>query len=136
MCHEDETSFKGAFGATLQGSRRETILPQNARLHAQVCRVLQKSLIDRGDGAEDTDFSTNTSPIWNSCKMVNSGPVVCMVWEGKEAVTTGRKMLGATNPLESAPGTIRGDFCIEVSLSLATLSVDMFHSQCICSDKL
>jgi nucleoside-diphosphate kinase len=43
-----------------------------------------------------------------------SGPVVCMVWEGKEAVTTGRKMLGATNPLESAPGTIRGDFCIEV----------------------
>ena len=33
-----------------------------------------------------------------------SGPVVCMVWEGKEAVTTGRKMLGATNPLESAPG--------------------------------
>lgn len=44
-----------------------------------------------------------------------SGPVVCMVWEGKEAVSTGRKMLGATNPLESAPGTIRGDFCIEVS---------------------
>ena len=33
-----------------------------------------------------------------------SGPVVCMVWEGKEAVSTGRKMLGATNPLESAPG--------------------------------
>lgn len=45
-----------------------------------------------------------------------SGPVVCMVWEGKEAVSTGRKMLGATNPLESAPGTIRGDFCIEVSV--------------------
>ena len=45
----------------------------------------------------------------------HSGPVVCMVWEGKEAVSTGRKMLGATNPLESAPGTIRGDFCIEVS---------------------
>ena len=44
-----------------------------------------------------------------------SGPVVCMIWEGKEAVSTGRKMLGATNPLESAPGTIRGDFCIEVS---------------------
>jgi nucleoside-diphosphate kinase len=43
-----------------------------------------------------------------------SGPVVCMVWEGKEAVSTGRKMLGATNPLESAPGTIRGDYCIEV----------------------
>lgn len=37
-----------------------------------------------------------------------SGPVVCMIWEGREATATGRKMLGATNPLESAPGTIRG----------------------------
>jgi nucleoside-diphosphate kinase len=47
-----------------------------------------------------------------------SGPVVCMVWQGKEAVSTGRKMLGATNPLESAPGTIRGDFCIEVGRNI------------------
>jgi nucleoside-diphosphate kinase len=47
-----------------------------------------------------------------------SGPVVCMVWAGKEAVTTGRKMLGATNPLESNPGTIRGDFCIEVGRNI------------------
>jgi len=47
-----------------------------------------------------------------------SGPVVSMCWEGKEAVATGRKMLGATNPLESAPGTIRGDFCIEVGRNI------------------
>merc|ERR1712238_328405 len=47
-----------------------------------------------------------------------SGPVVCMVWEGKEAVSTGRKMLGATNPLEPSPGTIRGDFCIEVGRNI------------------
>lgn len=43
-----------------------------------------------------------------------SGPVVCMAWEGKDVVAMGRKMLGATNPLESAPGTIRGDFSLEV----------------------
>ncbi len=43
-----------------------------------------------------------------------SGPVCAMVWEGKGVVVTGRKMLGATNPLESNPGTIRGDFSIEV----------------------
>ena len=42
-----------------------------------------------------------------------SGPVVCMIWQGKEAVATGRLMLGATNPLQSNPGTIRGDYCIE-----------------------
>ncbi|EEH54955.1 uncharacterized protein MICPUCDRAFT_60912 [Micromonas pusilla CCMP1545] len=43
-----------------------------------------------------------------------SGPVVCMVWEGKEVVKTGRKIIGATNPLASEPGTIRGDYCIEL----------------------
>lgn len=43
-----------------------------------------------------------------------SGPVVCMAWEGKDVVRMGRKMLGATNPLESEPGTIRGDFALEV----------------------
>lgn len=45
---------------------------------------------------------------------MTSGPVVCMVWQGGDAVRQGRAMLGATNPLESAAGTIRGDFCIDV----------------------
>lgn len=43
-------------------------------------------------------------------KLVNflsSGPVVAMVWEGKQVVKYGRTMIGATNPLASAPGTIR-----------------------------
>eukprot|EP00262_Sarcandra_glabra_P012910 TRINITY_DN3433_c0_g1_i1.p1 TRINITY_DN3433_c0_g1~~TRINITY_DN3433_c0_g1_i1.p1 ORF type:complete len:149 (-),score=27.06 TRINITY_DN3433_c0_g1_i1:312-758(-) len=43
-----------------------------------------------------------------------SGPVVAMVWEGKNVVTTGRKIIGATNPAESATGTIRGDFAIDI----------------------
>ena len=43
-----------------------------------------------------------------------SGPVVAMVWEGHNVVASGRKMLGATRPDDSAPGTIRGDFCIDV----------------------
>lgn len=51
-------------------------------------------------------------------KYMLSGPVVCMVWEGKGAVATGRKMLGETNPLNSAPGTIRGDFCIDVGRNI------------------
>uniref|UniRef100_A0A6U2HUH9 Nucleoside diphosphate kinase n=1 Tax=Pseudictyota dubia TaxID=2749911 RepID=A0A6U2HUH9_9STRA len=45
---------------------------------------------------------------------MTSGPVVAMVWEGANVVLEGRKMLGATMPRESAMGTIRGDFCIEV----------------------
>ena len=43
---------------------------------------------------------------------MGSGPVCAMVWEGRDAVKTGRSVLGATNPLASAPGTIRGDYAI------------------------
>ena len=47
-----------------------------------------------------------------------SGPVVPMVWEGLNVVKTGRVMLGETNPAASAPGTIRGDFCIQVGRNI------------------
>ncbi|TVU31655.1 hypothetical protein EJB05_23351 [Eragrostis curvula] len=43
-----------------------------------------------------------------------SGPVVAMVWEGKSVVATGRKIVGATNPLAAEPGTIRGDFAVDI----------------------
>jgi nucleoside diphosphate kinase len=43
-----------------------------------------------------------------------SGPVVAMIWEGKNVVLTGRKIIGATNPAQSEPGTIRGDFAIDI----------------------
>lgn len=51
-------------------------------------------------------------------KYMSSGPVVPMVWEGLNAVKTGRQMLGATNPADSLPGTIRGDLCIEVGRNI------------------
>ena len=41
---------------------------------------------------------------------ITSGPVVKMVLSGDEAVSVCRKLMGATNPREAAPGTIRGDF--------------------------
>jgi len=47
-------------------------------------------------------------------RYMSSGPVVPMVWEGLHAVKQGRVMLGATNPKDSDPGTIRGDLCIDV----------------------
>ena len=45
---------------------------------------------------------------------ITSGPLVAMVLEGHEAVKAARQVIGATNPLESAPGSIRGDFALEV----------------------
>lgn len=48
------------------------------------------------------------------CDYICSGPVVAMCWEGLNAVRTGRTLLGATKPVDSAPGTIRGDFALDV----------------------
>ncbi|KAK4877538.1 hypothetical protein RN001_010044 [Aquatica leii] len=51
-------------------------------------------------------------------KYMNMGPVIPMVWEGKDVVKTGRVLLGQTNPADSAPGTIRGDYCIQVGRNI------------------
>ena len=48
-------------------------------------------------------------------EFITSGPVVAMVVEGPAAVSTVRTLMGATDPLQSAPGTIRGDFALELS---------------------
>jgi nucleoside-diphosphate kinase len=49
---------------------------------------------------------------------MTSGPVVAMVWEGAGAILGGRRLLGATKPSESAAGTIRGDFAVDVGRNL------------------
>jgi nucleoside-diphosphate kinase len=49
---------------------------------------------------------------------ITSGPLVAMVLEGQEAVTAARQVIGATNPLEAVPGSIRGDFAIEVGQNM------------------
>ncbi len=49
---------------------------------------------------------------------ITSGPLVAMVLEGEQAVTAARQVIGATNPLEAAPGSIRGDYAIEVGQNM------------------
>ncbi|AKG23176.1 nucleoside-diphosphate kinase [Calothrix sp. 336/3] len=49
---------------------------------------------------------------------ITSGPVVAMVWEGEGVVAAARKMIGATNPLTSEPGTIRGDFGVNIGRNI------------------
>ena len=47
-------------------------------------------------------------------EFITSGPVVGMVWEGDGVISSARKLIGATKPLESEPGTIRGDLAINI----------------------
>lgn len=49
---------------------------------------------------------------------ITSGPVVAMVWEGNDAINVARATIGATKPVESTPGTIRGDFGLDVGRNL------------------
>ena len=49
---------------------------------------------------------------------ITSGPLVALVLEGRDAVKAARQVIGATNPLEAAPGSIRGDFAIEVGQNM------------------
>jgi nucleoside-diphosphate kinase len=49
---------------------------------------------------------------------ITSGPIVAMVWEGDGVVASARKMIGATNPLNSEPGTIRGDLAVNVGRNI------------------
>ncbi|MFN6567266.1 nucleoside-diphosphate kinase [Dendronalium sp. ChiSLP03b] len=51
-------------------------------------------------------------------EFITSGPVVAMVWEGDGVVASARKIIGATNPLTAEPGTIRGDFGINIGRNL------------------
>ena len=48
-------------------------------------------------------------------EFITAGPVVAMVVKGDHAIRAVRTMMGATNPLEAAPGTIRGDFALVMS---------------------
>jgi nucleoside-diphosphate kinase len=49
---------------------------------------------------------------------ITSGPLVAMVLEGSRAVEAARQVIGATDPLQAAPGSIRGDFAVEVGQNM------------------
>ena len=49
---------------------------------------------------------------------ITSGPIMALVFEGQDAIKAARQVIGATNPLEAAPGSIRGEFAIEVGTNM------------------
>jgi nucleoside-diphosphate kinase len=51
-------------------------------------------------------------------EFITSGPIVAMVLEGVDAVRAARQVIGATNPLEAATGSIRGDLAIEMGRNM------------------
>ena len=58
------------------------------------------------------------------CDYLTSGPIVAMAVSGTNAVKAIRAMMGATNPIEAAPGTVRGDFALTIDDNLTHSSSD------------
>ena len=81
--------------------------------------VAAKLMIIPKDVAENHYGEHQGKPFFPSLiSYITSGPVFAMVWEGENAVTICRNMMGKTKPLESAPGTIRGDYCLVTGLNI------------------
>ncbi|KAF2610067.1 hypothetical protein F2Q70_00013897 [Brassica cretica] len=82
---------------------------------------------------EQKGFTLKAKPFFSGLvDYIISGPVVAMIWEGKNVVLTGRKIIGATNPAASEPGTIRGDFAIDIGRNIihGSDSVESANKEC------
>lgn len=60
---------------------------------------------------------------------ISSGPVVAMIWEGEDVVALARKVIGATKPADSTPGTIRGDYANTIEQNLIHGSDSMENAE-------
>jgi nucleoside-diphosphate kinase len=81
--------------------------------------VAMKHMVVQRDLAEEHYAEHKEKPFFGDLvEFITGGPLVAMVLEGYEAVKAARQVIGATNPLESAPGSIRGDFGLEVQTNL------------------
>jgi nucleoside-diphosphate kinase len=81
--------------------------------------VAMKHMVVQRDQAEEHYAEHREKPFFGDLvEFITGGPLVAMVLEGYEAVKAARQVIGATNPLEAAPGSIRGDFGLEVQTNL------------------
>ena len=100
--------------------------------------AMKKLQLSRSD-AEQFYAVHKERPFFNDLvEFMISGPVVVMVLEGEDAVAKNRKLMGATNPKEAEPGTIRADFADSIdanavhgsdSLENAEIEINFFFAQ-------
>ena len=80
--------------------------------------ALKHMVVERGQ-AEEHYAEHSEKPFFGELvEFITGGPLVAMVLEGYEAVKAARQVIGATNPLEAAPGSIRGTYGLEVQTNL------------------
>ena len=91
-----------------------------ARFERKGLRITQMRLLTADEEIANAHYAEHSEkPFFGELvSFITGGPLVALVLEGHEAVTAARQLIGATNPLEAAPGSIRGDFGLEVQTNL------------------
>ncbi len=94
------------------GVKRRLIGEVVRRIEAKGYEIREMKLFTIDESLAQKHYAEHTEkPFFGELvSFITSGPVVAMVVEGLEAVKGMRQIMGATNPLEAAPGSIRGDF--------------------------
>lgn len=81
--------------------------------------VAIKLVVPSKEFAQKHYHDLSERPFFNGlCDFLSSGPVLAMVWEGEGVIKYGRKLIGATDPQKSEPGTIRGDLAVVVGRNI------------------
>jgi len=95
-----------------------------ARLEQKGLRLAAARLEVLPEDRVDEQYAEHREkPFFESLKAyIMSGPCMLMVWEGRGAVPIVRHLVGATNPAEAAPGTIRGDLAMEIGRNVVHAS--------------
>ena len=91
-----------------------------ARFERKGLRIAALRQLTADDAIANEHYAEHTDkPFFGELvDFITGGPLVAMVLEGSGAVVAARQLIGATNPLEAAPGSIRGDFATEVTFNL------------------
>ena len=102
-----------AFGRNLTGE----IL---ARFERKGLRLKALKLVTPPRDLAETHYAEHSErPFFGELvDFITSGPLVAAIFEGYEAIAAARQIIGATNPLEAVPGSIRGDFALEVGQNM------------------
>jgi len=91
-----------------------------ARFERKGLRIVAlKTLVAAEDTAHSHYAEHSEKPFFGELvEFITGGPLAAIVFEGTEAVKAARQIIGATNPVEAAPGSIRGDFALEVTFNM------------------
>ena len=102
------------------GVRRRLIGEVISRLEAKGYDIAEMKLMKVDDQLAREHYAEhNERPFFvDLVAFITSGPVVAMIVEGPDAVLGTRQIMGATNPLEAIPGSLRGDFATEIGANI------------------